>query len=193
LAQANLDALGPLAALDIPIIGLEPSCLLTLRDEYLDLFPGDNRAVDVARNAWLLEEFLLRPDSLGGMPLERLEFVKGIDQKVHLHNHCFAKALVGSQPFLDVLRMAGYQVEEIPSGCCGMAGSFGYEAEHYDLSMKIAEQSLLPAAREAHAEGSLIAAGGISCRTQLMDGADIMGHHPIKLLADALAGEVLNG
>jgi Fe-S oxidoreductase len=185
--------LGPYAAQDIPIIGLEPSCLLTLRDEYLDLFPGDNRAVNVARNAWLLEEFLLRPDSLGGMPLERLEFVKGIDQKVHLHNHCFAKALVGSQPFLDVLRMAGYQVEEIPSGCCGMAGSFGYEAEHYDLSMKIAEQSLLPAAREAHAEGSLIAAGGISCRTQLMDGADIVGYHPIKLLADALAGEVLNG
>ncbi len=189
LAQANLEALAPYASQGIPIIGLEPSCLLTLRDEYLEFFPGDPMADVIARHSWLLEEFLVLPDEDGVRPLDRLVFKPSTGSRIHLHNHCFSKALIGSGPLLDTLRGAGYLVEEIPSGCCGMAGSFGYEAEHYDLSIKIAGQLLLPAALEASASGSLIAAGGISCRTQLMDGAQIKSYHPAHLLADALVDE----
>jgi Fe-S oxidoreductase len=187
LASANLDALTPFVLQGIPIIGLEPSCLLTLRDEYLELFPEDARAAELSRHAWMLEEFLVRPDGEGVRPIDRLEFRTRGEQKVHLHNHCFSKALIGSGPLLEMLGRAGYQVEEIPSGCCGMAGSFGYEAEHYELSMKIAQQRLLPLAKAASESGSMIAAGGISCRTQLMDGGGIGSYHPAHLLAAALA------
>jgi Fe-S oxidoreductase len=187
LAEKNLEALSPFASKAVPILGLEPSCLLTLRDEYLELFPEDPRAREIAQVSWLLEEFLIIPDEDGERPIDRLNFRPLEQTLVHFHNHCFSKALIGPEPFLESLKHAGYQVEEIPSGCCGMAGSFGYEAEHYELSMKIAAQRLLPIARTAIDEGALIAAGGFSCRTQLKDGARIQGYHPAQLIADALA------
>ncbi len=187
LASANLEALGGYAQEGLAIIGLEPSCLMTLRDEYLDFFPGDLRAEAVARQSYLLEEFLVRPDGQGQKPVDRLTFRENTNPELRIHNHCYSKALVGSGPLLEVLGEAGYHAVEIPSGCCGMAGSFGYESEHFQLSMQIGEQTLLPAAREAVSNGARISAGGISCRTQLKDGAAIEAIHPAILLASQLA------
>jgi FAD/FMN-containing dehydrogenase/Fe-S oxidoreductase len=187
LAESNLKALGSSAQCGIPIIGLEPSCLLTLRDEYLDFYPDDVRARAIADQSFLLEEFLLRPDADGQRPIDRVRFMDSSDKHIAVHNHCHSKALVGAGPLLEALRIAGYEAGEIPSGCCGMAGSFGYEVEHYQLSMQIAEGTLLPAARDAHSRGSAISAGGISCRTQLKDGADIMAQHPAVLIAERIA------
>ncbi len=190
LAQANLAALGPYAAQDIPIIGLEPSCLLTLRDEYLDLFPGDARAVDIARNAWLLEEFLLRPDSHGEIPIERSGVCPGPRPAGAPSQSLFCEGIGRGATFP---RGASHgrlpRWRKSPPAAAVWRGLSDMKLSTTSLSMKIAEQSLLPAAREAHAAGSLIAAGGISCRTQLLDGAKIESYHPIKLLADALVSE----
>jgi FAD/FMN-containing dehydrogenase/Fe-S oxidoreductase len=188
LARRNLDALGAYAERGIPIIGLEPSCLITLRDEYLEFFPEDPGAAAVARQSQMLEEFLVQPDADGRKPIDALNFSLDSKPKLLVHNHCYSKALIGAGPLLETLRTAGYQADEIPSGCCGMAGSFGYETEHHDLSLEIAEQVLLPTARTAAAAGVILSAGGISCRTQLKDGARITAKHPAVLLAEKLTG-----
>jgi FAD/FMN-containing dehydrogenase/Fe-S oxidoreductase len=189
LAETNLRALGSLARAGTPIIGLEPSCLLTLRDEYLDFYPDDPRARAIAEHSYLLEEFLVRSAADGQRPIDRVRFRSANGETLAVHNHCHSKALVGAGPLLEALRAAGYQADEIPSGCCGMAGAFGYEAEHYQLSMQIAEETLLPAAREAAAHGTKISTGGISCRTQIKDGAGIGAQHPAVLIAARLSGE----
>ncbi len=189
LAERNLDALAPYARAGVSIIGLEPSCLLTLRDEYLEFFPEDPRAEQVASQAHLIEEFLTSEQKGGVRPIDGLRF-KESGEPVLLHAHCHAKSLIGSSATLEMLRATGAQVEEIPSGCCGMAGSFGYEAEHYELSMQIAELKLLPAVREGVAVGSRIAAHGVSCRAQIWDGAEVRARHPVEVLAERLLNAV---
>ena len=184
-AGRNLDALGPYADMGNPIIGLEPSCLLTFRDEYLEFFPSDPRAAALARQALLIEEFMTQPDGDGVLPIARLALGKGAPN-VSLHGHCYVKSLVGSGPMLDMLRGAGARVEEIDAGCCGMAGSFGYEREHYELSQRVGEQALLPAVRHAAASGQEVVAAGMSCRSQIRDGAGIQARHPIEVLAACL-------
>src|SRR5205814_8674245 len=136
-AAGNVAQLAPYARRGVAIVGLEPSCLLTLRDETVDLLRTDD-ARAVARHAFLLDEFLQRERARG---LE-LRFA-GDGRKVLLHGHCHQKALVGTAPTVAALQWAGFRVEEIDSGCCGMAGSFGFEREHYDISVALGNRRLV--------------------------------------------------
>ncbi len=164
-----------------PIVGLEPSCLLTLRDEYPELVRTEEARL-VAGQSLLLEEFLQREAAAGrpwGGP-------GAAGRRALLHGHCHQKALVGTAPTVAVLTAAGYEVSEVDAGCCGMAGSFGFEAEHYDLSLRIARRRLVPAV-EAAAPDVAVCAPGISCRQQIAHAAGRVAKHPAELLWDALA------
>src|SRR5437016_3103345 len=179
-AAWNVARLAPYARRSIPIVGLEPSCLLTLRDESVDLLRTDD-ARTVARHAFLLDEFLQRERTRG---LE-LRFA-GDGRKVLLHGHCHQKALVGTAPTVAALQWAGFRVEEIDSGCCGMAGSFGFEREHYDISVSLGNRRLVPAVKAASAD-TVIAAAGVSCRQQIEHLTGRRALHPAEVLRDALA------
>jgi FAD/FMN-containing dehydrogenase/Fe-S oxidoreductase len=182
-AREVVDSLLPFALKEIPVVGLEPSCLLTLRDEMLSMGLGPG-AQSVARHAFLLEEFLAREAQAG-----RLEVLKSklrpLDQRVLLHGHCHQKAFAAVSPIVEVLRLIpGVQPEVIESSCCGMAGSFGYEARHYEISMQMAELTLLPAVRKY--PGAIVVADGTSCRHQIQDGAQREAVHAAVLLAAQL-------
>jgi Fe-S oxidoreductase len=175
-----LDAMLPFAQKGIAIVGLEPSCLLSLRDEMLVMGFGDN-AETVSAHALLLEEFLAR-EAAAGRFKPRL---RAASRPIKVHRHCHQKAFAAVQPVLEVLRLIpNAKPELIESSCCGMAGSFGYEAVHYDVSMKMAELSLLPAVRSA--PDALIVADGTSCRHQIADGSGREALHVARVLADHL-------
>ncbi len=176
-ARHTVERLAPLAEQGLPIVGLEPSCLLTLRDEYRYLLPDDPRVDAVAGQSFLLEEFLNRLADQGKVAFPGEEPL----DRVLLHGHCHQKALVGTGPTRRILELAGYAVEEVDSGCCGMAGSFGYEAEHYEISRALAERRLIPAIREAP-PGTLIVAPGTSCRHQIAAFAHRRAYHPAEAL-----------
>jgi FAD/FMN-containing dehydrogenase/Fe-S oxidoreductase len=179
-AKRVLEALGPWLAHGVPIVGLEPSCLLTLRDEYGVLLPGTGA---LAKGAFLFEEFLASESSAGRLDLK----LKAIATEALLHGHCHQKAFAAMGAVEHVLRLVpGLNVRTIESSCCGMAGSFGYEAEHYDISMKMGEAGLLPAVRGA-ASGALIVADGTSCRHQIAHGAHREAVHVARVLERALA------
>ncbi|MES2188840.1 MAG: FAD-linked oxidase C-terminal domain-containing protein [Pseudomonadota bacterium] len=176
-------ALLPFAEKGIPIVGLEPSCLLTLRDEALVMGLGE-AAVTVSRHALLMEEFLAREAAAG--KLETLKAaLQPVAQPILLHGHCHQKAFGAVSPIMDVLRLIpGAKPELIESSCCGMAGSFGYEAAHYEVSMQMAELSLLPAVRRQ--PEAIVVADGTSCRHQIKDGAQREAIHVASLLARQL-------
>jgi len=179
-AQRLIDALQPWVANGVPILGLEPSCLYTLRDEYTVLLP-ETRAL--AANAFLFEEFLAQEAESGRLQLK----LKPLAQEALLHGHCHQKAFGAMGAVQRVLSLVpGLKVSLVESSCCGMAGSFGYEAEHYETSMKMAELSLLPAVRRAGAE-TLIVADGTSCRHQIADGTERRALHVARVLERALA------
>src|SRR5215468_9400616 len=178
-ARWNVERLHPFVARGVPIVGLEPSCLLTLRDEWVELLRTD-AAQDVARGSFLLEEFLLRERARG---LE-LRFKAGA-RKALLHGHCHQKAIVGTAPTVAALGWAGFEVTEVDSGCCGMAGSFGFEREHYDLSVSLGNRRLAPAVKSVAADTEVVAPG-ISCRQQIEHLAGRRARHPAQLLRDAL-------
>ncbi len=181
-AIRTLDKLAPYAAAGIPIVGLEPSSILALRDDYLYLVADDERVRQVAEQALTFEEFLDRLTAQGELPLS----FTGESRQVLLHGHCHQKALVGTGPSKRVLSLPpNYTVTEVDSGCCGMAGAFGYEAEHLEISLKMGERRLLPAVREASAE-TLIVAAGTSCRHQIKHGTGREALHPAELLRQAL-------
>ncbi|HEX2890995.1 FAD-binding and (Fe-S)-binding domain-containing protein [Vineibacter terrae] len=181
-ARRTLAALEPYAARGVPIVGLEPSCLLTLRDEYtvMSLGPASDR---VAAGSFLLEEFLVREHKAGRLKLA----LRALPHKTALvHGHCHQKAFDAFAPVQTVLGwIPDLAVQPIESSCCGMAGAFGYEAAHHDVSMAMAELSLLPAVRSADA-GTLIVADGTSCRHQIHDGAGRGALHVARVLAMAL-------
>ncbi len=179
-AAWNVARLAPYAARDVAIVGLEPSCLLTLKDEYVDLLRTDD-ARAVAEHSALLEQFLLREREHG----LTLSFT-GSGKKALLHGHCHQKAMVGTAPTVAVLRWAGYEVSEVDSGCCGMAGSFGFEREHYDLSVSLGNRRLAPAVKAAPADTEVVAPG-ISCRQQIGHLAGRRALHPAEALRRALA------
>ena len=189
-AQINVERLASFAQRGIPIVGCEPSCLMMLREDYLDLLPGNDNARRVASQTFLIEEFLLRAAEDGsvasGHPL-------GLDlretsRSLVVHGHCHQKAAVGMGPTLDVLAwVPGYDAQPVDSGCCGMAGSFGYKAEHYDVSMAIGERVLFPTVRNNPDAGVVVS--GISCRQQVLHGTGRTGRHPVQWLADALGDE----
>ena len=182
-ATELLDALHPLAAAGIAIVGLEPSCLLSMRDEMTTMGFGE-RAQVLARQSLLLEEFLAREAAAGR--LEELKArLKPLAQPVLVHGHCHQKAFGAVSPVLDVLKLVpGVQPQLIESSCCGMAGSFGYEAKHHAVSMQMAELSLLPAVRSA--PDAIVVADGTSCRHQIHDGAQRVAVHAAVLLAAQL-------
>jgi len=168
-----------------PIVGIEPSAILTLRDEYLDLVPPELRpdAERVAENAYLFEEFIAQEMDKGRIRKDQFTREKRL---IKLHGHCHQKALSSLTPSKKALSFPeNYEVHLIPSGCCGMAGSFGYEAEHYDVSMQIGELVLFPTVRQQPAE-VIIAAPGTSCRHQIHDGTGRKALHPAEILFDAL-------
>ncbi len=185
IAEHNVRVFSELVSQDVPLVGLEPSAILGFRDEYPELV-GRELAADarkMAAHTLTLEEFLDREIDRGLIPEDRFTKVK---RHIKLHGHCQQKAVSTTASTIKVLsRPAGYTVEEIPSGCCGMAGSFGYEKEHYDLSMKVGELVLFPAIRKT-VEGVMIAAPGTSCRHQIKDGTGRRALHPAEILYDAL-------
>ena len=185
LAISNTTLLSRVLADGSPIVGLEPSAILTLRDEYLDLVPEEllPQAQAIAKQAFLIDEFLATEISRGHIKPEQFTTA---ERKVKIHGHCHQKALSTVNATVKILSApVNYYVEVIPSGCCGMAGSFGYEAEHYEVSMKIGELVLFPAVRAA-AEEVLIAAPGTSCRHQIKDGTGRIASHPVEILWEAL-------
>ncbi len=181
-ARDTVDTLAPFAEAGIAIVGLEPSCLLSFRDEYLYLLPGDERVKKVAENSFLFEEFIA---DLAERNELKLNFRNNGDAKALLHGHCHQKSLVGTSPSHKTLVAAGYAVEEVDSGCCGMAGSFGYEAEHYDISQAMAERRLMPAIREQSPD-TLIVAAGTSCRHQIAHFTGRTALHPAEALLKKL-------
>ncbi len=181
-AERAVAALWPSVAAGLPVVGLEPSSLLTLRDEFLYLLPGDERVAALAAAARTFEEFVAERAAAGALNVHFNERPR----RILLHGHCHQKALVGMAPARRALELLpGAVVEEVDSGCCGMAGSFGYEAEHYAISMQMAERRLLPAARAAEAE-TIIVAAGLSCREQIAHGSGRVALHPAQVLAGAL-------
>jgi FAD/FMN-containing dehydrogenase/Fe-S oxidoreductase len=209
LARRQMEWLAPYAEAGLPIVGLEPSCLLTFRDEYPDLL-DDPRAGALARQSFLFDEFLAReiregratlpfrdhrPPTTDHRPPTTEERSPTPDprpptpdhRQYLLHGHCHQKALVGTAAALELLRLIpGAEVREVDSGCCGMAGSFGYEAEHYAISQKIGERALFPAVR-ALPPAATVVAMGTSCRHQIADGTGRQALHLAEALAEALA------
>jgi Fe-S oxidoreductase len=188
-ALRTLRALLPFAERGVAIVGLEPSCLLTLRDEFLVLgldaaLGRTGAARTLAARAVLLEEFLAAEHAAGRLALA----LRPLPQRRALvHGHCHQKAFDALSPTLAVLGLIpGLEVAAIPSGCCGMAGSFGYEAAHHEVSMRMAEDALLPAVRAA-GDDTLVVADGTSCRHQIADGAGREALHLARVLERALA------
>jgi FAD/FMN-containing dehydrogenase/Fe-S oxidoreductase len=185
IANQNIELLSAVVTADIPLIGIEPSAILTFRDEYPDLAYDQNLAAAkaLAKNAFLIDEFIANEITKGNIQKEA--FTKNA-KLIKLHGHCQQKAIASVAPTQAILSFPeNYKVEVIASGCCGMAGSFGYEKEHYDLSMQIGELVLLPAVRSQLSD-TIIAAPGTSCRHQIKDGAQKIALHPVEILFEAL-------
>ncbi|MDG2081723.1 MAG: FAD-linked oxidase C-terminal domain-containing protein [Bacteroidales bacterium] len=185
IANQNIAMLSNIVSKDKPLVGIEPSAILALRDEYIDLADDDKRekAKVLAENSYMLEEFLMQEMELGHISKDQFT---NSQRKIKLHGHCHQKALASTSPTKFVLNFpSNYTAEEIPSGCCGMAGSFGFEKEHYNLSMEIGEMVLFPAVRKTD-ENTLIVASGTSCRHQIKDGTGRRSYHPVEVLHDAL-------
>lgn len=185
IANKNIRLLKDVVSAETPLIGIEPSAILTFRDEYIDLAEDENleAAKSLGKNAWLIDEFLAQEIEKGVIKPEQFSSEK---RSIKLHGHCQQKAMSSVLPSVKLLSLPqNYAVDVIPSGCCGMAGSFGYEKEHYDISMKIGELVLLPAVRES-ADDVIIAAPGTSCRHQIKDGTGRKALHPVEVLYEAL-------
>jgi FAD/FMN-containing dehydrogenase/Fe-S oxidoreductase len=185
IINRNITALRDLISENTPLIGIEPSAILTFRDEYPDLASDENldAAKQMAKHVFLIDEFIANEINKGHITSDLFTKEKRL---VQLHGHCQQKAISSMAASLKMLSLPeGYKVETIPSGCCGMAGSFGFEKEHYELSMQIAELVLLPTVRKQDAD-TLIAAPGTSCRHQIKDGTDRKALHTIEILYQAL-------
>ena len=190
IAHQNVRLLKDVVTDDAPLIGIEPSCILSFRDEYPDLVPAElrNEARELGRHSLLFDEFLLREIKAGHISRDRFDQTP---IEIFLHGHCHQKALVGVEVMAEVLRqLLNAKVHVIPSGCCGMAGSFGYEKEHYKTSLAIGEMVLFPAVRaiengklkKGNAIPTFVVAPGTSCRQQILDGTGMKAVHPIELL-----------
>lgn len=185
IATFNVSQLSGIITEETPLIGIEPSSILTFRDEYPELVekPLQEKARSLAKNALMLEEFLVREMDRGHIRSEQFTHET---KTIKLHGHCQQKAVASTLPTRKILGLpANYTVQEIKSGCCGMAGSFGYEKEHYQLSMQIGELDLFPAVRKATSE-EIITAPGTSCRHHMEEGTGRKAVHPVEVLWDAV-------
>ncbi len=185
LAEANIDIFKDLLASATPLVGVEPSAILTFRDEYISLTRGkkQEQAKRIASHVFTIEEFLANEIDAGHIKSEQFTDEAKL---IKVHGHCHQKSLSSMVPTKKVLSLpANFKVHMIASGCCGMAGSFGYEKEHYDVSMKIGELVLFPTVRK-QPEAVIIAAAGTSCRHQIKDGTSRRSYHPVEILWDSL-------
>jgi FAD/FMN-containing dehydrogenase/Fe-S oxidoreductase len=185
IAIRNVNYLKDIISEKSPLVGIEPSAILTFRDEYPDLVGKELKqtAIDLGKNTLMIDEFLKCEIESGDITKDQFTKEK---KNIKLHGHCQQKAVASTDPTKFLLSFPeNYLVEEIPSGCCGMAGSFGYEKEHYEVSMKIGEMVLFPAVRESNQE-TLIAAPGTSCRHQIKDGTGRKALHPVEILYGAM-------
>lgn len=185
LANKNVTMLADLISEETPLLGIEPSAIITFRDEYVDLVDSENKikAVNLAKHALMVDEFLVQEIKAGRIHAEQFTADK---QKIKLHGHCYQKAFKLVDYTKQLLSLpTNFEVEVIPSGCCGMAGSFGYEKEHFEVSQKVAELVLFPTLRKTGAE-YIIAAAGTSCRHQIKDGVHRKSFHPVEIMYDAL-------
>jgi len=182
-ANKNIDLFKDLISDETPLIGIEPSAILSFRDEYLRLAEDPLAAEKFSKNCFIIEEFLKNEMVAGNIKSSSFTSEEKI---IKIHAHCHQKALSNSAVTFDILNLPiNYKVTIISSGCCGMAGSFGYEKEHYEISMNIGEQSLFPAVRKSSPE-TIIAANGTSCRHQIFDGTKREAKHPVSVLLEAL-------
>ncbi|WP_400078321.1 FAD-binding and (Fe-S)-binding domain-containing protein [Winogradskyella sp. R77965] len=183
IANTNVNRLKNALNSDVNLVGIEPSAILTFKDEYLKLADDKEAAQDIAKHTFLIEEFIQQEIALENIKPEQFTLE---ERTIKFHGHCHQKALSNQKSSFDVLNLPkNYKVTIIPSGCCGMAGSFGYEKEHYDVSMQIGEQTLFPSVRKA-SNDTIIAANGTSCRHQIKDGTGRIAKHPITILKEAL-------
>ena len=185
IAAKNVAIFAPLIDEAHPLVGIEPSAILTFRDEYPDLLRGEQKvaAQKIAKNSLMIDEFLVREKEKGNISGE--SFTSN-NLTIRLHGHCQQKAIASTLPTKKMLSLPGnYRVQEVPSGCCGMAGSFGYEKEHYDLSMKIGNLVLFPEIQKLNPE-VVVAAPGTSCRHHILDGTGRKAVHPVEIIYDAL-------
>ncbi len=185
IAEKNVSLLSPIISEEHPLIGIEPSAILTFRDEYLDLTRGDlkAKATELSKHCFLFDDFIMAEAIAGNITKEQFS---NEARQIRLHGHCHQKSLASTASTKFMLTLPeNYKVDEIKSGCCGMAGSFGYEAEHYDVSMKVGELVLFPEVRKTDKE-TTIAAPGTSCRHQIMDGTGRKALHPVEVFWESL-------
>lgn len=185
IARKNVAIFSKIVTSEIPLIGIEPSAILTFRDEYIDLADEENldTAKALSKNVFIIDEFIGREIERGNIKKSSFTTEK---RHIKLQGHCHQKSLSSTGPSLKMMSLPeNYSAEEIRSGCCGMAGSFGFEKEHYDLSMQIGELVLFPTVRST-AEDVIIAAPGTSCRHQVKDGTGVRALHPVEILYEAL-------
>ena len=188
-AEENVNLLKNLIMEEVPLVGIEPSCILSFRDEYPDLVSPEMRieAKKLAKSCLLFDEFIVREVKEGRI---KRDAFRELDAEIYLHGHCHQKSLIGVGKSAEMLRLIpGAKINIIPSGCCGMAGSFGYEKEHYDTSMAIGEMVLFPAVRKATEDKKMnviVAAPGTSCRQQILDGTGVKALHPIEIIYNCL-------
>lgn len=188
-AIKNVQMLSGIVNYETPLVGIEPSCILSFRDEYPDIVPAETRetAKQLAKNCLLFDEFIMREVEAGRISSEAF---KKLTAEIYLHGHCHQKSLIGVGKCAEMLKLIpGVKVNVIPSGCCGMAGSFGYEKEHYETSKAIGEMVLFPAVRKATEDKKkqiIVAAPGTSCRQQIFDGTGVKALHPIEIMYNNL-------
>jgi Fe-S oxidoreductase len=188
-ATKNVQMLSGIVNDETPLVGIEPSCILSFRDEYPDIVPAEMRdtAKQLAKNCLLFDEFIMREVEVGRISVEAF---KEVSAEIYLHGHCHQKSLIGVGKCSEMLKLIpGVKVNVIPSGCCGMAGSFGYEKEHYETSKAIGEMVLFPAVRKATEDDHkqvIVAAPGTSCRQQILDCTGVKALHPIEILYNNL-------
>ena len=187
-AIKNVQMLSGVVTDDIPLVGIEPSCILSFRDEYPEIVPAEMRdmAKSLSKNCLLFDEFIMKEVAAGRISSEDFQT---LDAEIYLHGHCHQKSLIGVGKSAEMLRLIpGAKVNVIPSGCCGMAGSFGYEKEHYETSLAIGEMVLFPTVRKATSEKKnvIVAAPGTSCRQQILDGTGVKALHPIDIMYNSL-------
>ncbi|WMI64664.1 FAD-linked oxidase C-terminal domain-containing protein [Aestuariibaculum sp. YM273] len=183
VANTNVSVFKDLVTAETPLIGIEPSAILGFKDEYLKLTDDRTSAEYVSKHVFLIEEFIQQEIKLGNIKPEQFT---SESKTIKFHGHCHQKSMGNQLSSFDVLNFPkNYKVTIIPSGCCGMAGSFGYEKEHYDVSMNVGEQTLFPAVRKASTE-TIISANGTSCRHQIKDGTGREAKHPVTILREAL-------
>ena len=185
LAKQNVAMLKSYINADTPLIGIEPSAILSFRDEYPRLVDKSEKenAKKLGENCLIIDEFIAKEIQKGNITAAQFTTAS---KQIKLHGHCHQKALSTIDTSIQLMSLPiNYHVENIPSGCCGMAGSFGYEKEHFDVSMQVGELVLFPAVRNTN-EDVIIAAPGTSCRHQIKDGTKKIAKHPIEVLYEAL-------